>query len=169
MKGTTIFPTLVLATSLASIAIGSPAAADNPRQAATGSGQYRFTSDTGATALRTFAFQAATASDGTTSGQAQVDNRALGQRFHVRIDCLNVIGNIAVMSGTLTQAAGTGIADGDTAILAARDNGEGAGPPDQVTKTFENSGLVCTDITAANVGLYMYLLNDIQSGNVQVH
>jgi hypothetical protein len=65
-------------------------------------------------------FEAASRSDGSFTGQAQIDNRALSQRFHVRIDCLNVIGNIAVMSATLTQAAGVGIAVGDSAIFATQ-------------------------------------------------
>jgi hypothetical protein len=51
-----------------------------------------------------------------------------------------------------------------------QDNGEGtAAPPDRVTRSFENTGLVCTDITPANVGLYMNLLNDVQAGNIQIH
>ena len=109
-------------------------------------------------------------SDGSVSGQAQIDNRAVGQRLHIRIDCLNVIGNIAVISGTLTEAAGEGISVGDAAIFAAQDNGEGAGAPvDRATRSVENSGLVCTDITPANVGIYEYLLNDVQAGNVQIH
>jgi len=157
-------------TILAALTVVCSAAADHAGHFATGSGQYEFTSTTGVTALRTFAFEARQSSDGGVTGEAQVDNRALGQRFHVRIDCLNVIGNIAVMSGNLTQAAGAGISVGDAAIFAVQDNGEGAGGPgDEITKTFENSGLVCTDVTPVNVGLYRNLLNDIEGGNVQIH
>jgi hypothetical protein len=160
----------VLSLGLTAILAASSAAAGNGTQSATGSGQYEFTSNTGLTALRTFAFEAMESSDGSVSGEAQIDNRALGQRLHIRMDCLNVIGNIAVMSGTLTEAAGEGISVGDAAIFAAQDNGEGAGAPaDRVTKSFENSGLVCIDITPANVGFYAYLLNDVQAGNVQIH
>jgi hypothetical protein len=160
----------VLVVGLASIGVASSAAAENVTQSATGSGQYEFTSDSGVTALRTFAFEARKTADGSVSGQAQIDNRALGQRLHIQIDCLNVIDNTAVMSGTLTEAAGAGISVGDAAIFAAQDNGEGAvASADRVTKSFENSGLVCTDITPANVGLYAYLLNDVQGGNVQIH
>jgi hypothetical protein len=70
----------------------------------------------------------------------------------------------------MTPSAGTIRAGCDSAIFAAQDNGEGAGaPPDRVTRAFENTGLVCADITPANVGLYTYLLNDVQAGNVQVN
>lgn len=137
---------------------------------ATGSGQFQFTSDVGVTGLRTFAFEAQRASDGTASGQAEVKNRAVEQRFHIRIDCLNVIGNIAVMSGTITSAAGEGVSVGDAEIFGVQDNGEGLGAlPDRVTRAFQNAGLVCTDITPANIGLFTNLLNDVEGGNVQIH
>jgi hypothetical protein len=103
MKGKMTVSSLVLTSILAAAVVASSAAAENVTQSATGSGQFEFTSDTGVTALRTFAFEAMRSSDGSVSGQAQIDNRALGQRFHIEIDCLNVIGNIAVMSGTLTR------------------------------------------------------------------
>jgi hypothetical protein len=170
MKSKIIFLSVVLASTVGAIVVASPSGAASAAESATGSGQFEFTSETGVTGWRTFAFEASKASDGTVSGQAQIDNRAAGRRFHIEIDCLNVIGNIAVMSGTLTQAAGAGISVGDSAIFAAQDNGEGAGaPPDRVTRTFENTGLACTDITPANIGLYTYLLNDVQAGNVQIH
>jgi hypothetical protein len=38
-----------------------------------------------------------------------------------------------------------------------------------VTRAFGNSGLVCTDITPANVGLFTYLFNDVEEGNIQIH
>lgn len=160
---------IALASILAAAAVASPAVAEGVARSATGSGHYEFTGDAGVAGLRTFAFEAAAASDGTVTGQAEINNRALGQRLHIRIDCLNIIGNIAVMSGALTEAAGAGIAVGDAAIFAVEDNGEGSGAQaDRVTKSFENSGLVCTDITPANVGLYMNLLNNVQGGNIQI-
>src|SRR6476660_9249509 len=65
----------------------------------TGAGQFAYTSDDGVTAWRTFAVQAHTSSEGVASGQAQVKNRATDQTLHIRIDCLNIIGKIAVISG----------------------------------------------------------------------
>jgi hypothetical protein len=156
---------VVAAAATSSAAVATPAA-----RSATGSGQFEFTSTAGVTALRTFAFDARGSGDGTASGQAEVNNRAAEQRFHIQVDCLNVIGNIAVMSGTLTAAAGEGVSVGDAAIFAAQDNGEGSSvAPDRATRVFENTGLVCTDITPANVGGYLDLLTDIERGNVQIH
>jgi hypothetical protein len=160
----------VLAASLAALAIASSAAAESVTALATGSGQFEFTSNAGVTALRTFAFEATKTSDGSATGQAQMYNRALPGRIHLEIDCLNVIGNIAVVSGTVTYSTEAGISVGDPAIFGVQDNGEGASAsPDRITIFLENSGFVCTDITPANVGLYTYLLNDVQAGNVQIH
>jgi hypothetical protein len=162
---------LSIPVGLAVAAIGmSSAVAGTGGRSATGSGQFEFTSTAGVTALRTFAFEARGSGDGPAVGQAQVDNRAVDQRFHIQIDCLNMIGDIAVMSGTVTSAAGEGVSVGDAAIFAAQDNGEGSNAaPDRATRGFLNSGLVCTDITPANVGLYTNLLTDIEGGNVQLH
>jgi hypothetical protein len=160
---------LALAATLAA-APRAAAAHENVTQSATGSGQFELTSDAGVSALRTFAFEANNTSNGSVTGQAQIDNRAVAQRLHIEIDCLNIIGNIAVMSGTLTHATGSGISVGDAAIFGVQDNGEGAGAsPDRVTRAFENTGLVCTDITPANVGLYTHEFNDVQAGNVRIH
>jgi len=148
----------------------APAAGDTTVQLVTGSGQFEFTSDAGVTALRTFAFQASKSSDGTVSGQAQVKNRATGQTLHIEIDCLNVIGNIAVLSGTATSATGPENSDGDAEIFAVEDSRQGANAsPDMVTRAFGNSGFVCTDVTPADIGFLTYLLNDIEAGNIQIH
>jgi hypothetical protein len=81
-----------------------------------------------------------------------------------------VIDNIAVMSGTITAAAGAGVSVGDAVIFATQDNGEGSSDaPDRVTRAFQNTGLVCTDITPANVGFYTNLLTVVEDGNVQIH
>jgi hypothetical protein len=151
------------------VVLPAPAAGATVVQSATGSGQFQFTSDAGVTALRTFAFEAAESSDGTVTGQAQVNNRATGQTLHIQIDCLNVIGNIAVMSGTITSSTEAGVPAGASSIFGVQDS-EGAGSaPDRITHQFWNSGLVCTDITPSTVGLFTYLLTDVEAGNIQVH
>jgi hypothetical protein len=162
---------LTILVTLAVGTLGHPGstAAEPPTQSASGSGQFQYTDDTGATGWRTFAFEAHRSADGTASGTAVVKNRATGQAVHARIDCLNVIGNVAVMSGTATSATGPGNTDGDTEIFGVQDNGVGAGaPPDRVTRFYGNSGFVCTDVTPANVGQYTDLLHDVEAGNLTV-
>jgi hypothetical protein len=161
---------LVLTSVLAATAAAPSPAAEYLAQSATGSGQFEFTWVNGVTALRTFAFEAHTSSSGSTSGQAEVKNRAEDLRLHIQIDCLNVIGNIAVMSGTVSSVTGAGNSVGDPVIFAAQNNGEGSGAaPDRITRAFANTGLVCTDITPANIGLYTIWLTVVEEGNVQIH
>lgn len=170
MKSMITVLSLLLTPILAAAVVASSASAENVAQSATGSGQFEFTSDAGVTALRTFAFEASKSSDGAVSGQAQIKNRATGATLHIRIDCLNVIGNVAVMSGTATFASGGGNSVGDAEIFGVEDNGQGAGaPPDLVTRAFGNSGLVCTDITAEMLPGLADLFSVVEEGNIQVH
>jgi hypothetical protein len=169
MKPKTALAALVVAV-VAAIMLPARAVGETTAQTVTGSGQFDYTSDDGVTALRTFAVQASRSSDRTVTGQAQVKNRATGQTLHIQIDCLNVIDNIAVLSGTATSATGPENSDGDAEILAVQDNERGANAgPDRVTRAFGNSGLVCTDITPTNIGLVTSLLNDIDAGNIWLH
>jgi hypothetical protein len=157
--------------ALVAAAIAQPSGAADAASAhsATGAGHYEFTSESGITALRTFAFRASTSRAGAVTGQAQVNNRATGQTLHIQIDCLNVIGNIAILSGTAIRATGPDNSDGDSEILAVEDNGQGAAsPPDRVTRAFGNSGFVCTDITPTDIAFVTSLLNDIDKGNIQI-
>jgi hypothetical protein len=66
---------------------------------ATGSGHL-----TQNTAFRTFAFSAREHSDGTDRGQAQLRERGTAPvKVHVRITCLNVVGDIAYMTGFVSK------------------------------------------------------------------
>jgi hypothetical protein len=169
MKSKIIVLLVVLASMLAAVVAASSAAAENVTQSATGSGELEFTTD-GVTALRTFAFEATMASDGSVTGEAQIDNRSVPGRLHIQIDCLNVIGNSAVMSGTIASSTEAGVPAGASSIFGVQDNGEGASSvPDRITQQFANSGLVCTDITPSNFSLFLYLLRDVEAGNIQVH
>jgi hypothetical protein len=169
MKGKLTLLALALLSILAAVAVSPSRAVGNVPQAATGSGQLEFTTD-GVTALRTFAFEATKASDGSVTGEAQINNRSVPGRLHIQIDCLNVIGNIAVVSGTITSSTEAGVPAGASSIFGVQDNGEGAGgAPDRITQQFANSGLVCTDITPSNVGLFTHFLMDVEAGNIQVH
>lgn len=89
-----------------------------------------------ADALRTFGFSAVQRSDGSATGRMQIQARQFGNTIHIDVNCLNVFGNVALISGTITQH--TDPAEiGTTAGLAVEDNGEGANaPPDRTTLLF---------------------------------
>jgi hypothetical protein len=147
----------------------STAAADSPIvESATGSGHFQFTSDTGVTDLRTFSFEARKLSDGSVSGNAQVNNRATGQTLNIHIDCLNVVGNAAVVSGIAWSATGPGNTNGDGAIFVVEDNAQGVNAaPDRVTYAYTGSGFVCTDFSPADVDPSLFY--DVDGGNIQIH
>jgi hypothetical protein len=162
---------VILMSIAAGFAPAAGAGAEGPTivQSATGSGHFQFTSDTGVTDLRTFSFEVRKLSDGTASGNAQVNNRATGQTLNIHIDCLNVLGNIAVVSGIAWSATGPGNTNGDGAIFVVEDNGQGANAaPDRVTYAYTGSGLVCTDVNSPD-DIDNSLFYDVDGGNVQIH
>lgn len=86
--------------------------------------------------LRTFGLSAVQRSDGSATGKMEIQARQFGNRIHIEVDCLNVVGNVALISGTITQH--TDPAEiGSTVGLAIEDNGEGANAsPDRTTFLF---------------------------------
>ena len=162
----------VLWVSVAAIAItavlltlGSGIAIAQVVASATGSGQFHVSGD-----LRTFTFNANTNSLGNTSGQTQGNNRNAGVKWHGTLTCLNVVGNVATMSGVVTDIT-PGLGDpflvGNFILFQVIDNGEGTNaPPDLISLTFffpagsQNPG--CT-------GFGIFATTPIEHGNVQVH
>jgi hypothetical protein len=164
----TRLPLLVAVGALA-LPLTAPAAEPPIVQLATGSGHFQYPSPTGGTALRTFSFEARKYSDGTVNGNAQVTNRATDQTLNIHIDCLNVLGNIAVVSGIAWSATGPGNTDGDDAIFAVEDNGQGAAAaPDKVTYAYTGTGLVCSGVHNP-ADLDPSLFYDVEGGNINVH
>jgi hypothetical protein len=132
-------------------------------QSASGSGQVHQ-----GLPLRTFAFSATRAADGSTRGQAQVENRSTGFRGHIEIDCLNLLGNDAVMTGVWTSSTSPNIPVGSDAFFAVQDNGEGPNAPaDEITAAFSGIGIHCTFVTDPT--LLTPFLVTIESGQIQVH
>ena len=132
---------------------------------ATGSGQFHVSGD-----LRTFTFNANTDSSGVTTGQTQGNNRNAGVKWHGRLTCLNVVGNVATMSGVVTDIT-PGLGDpflvGNFIQFQVIDMGEGQNaPPDLISLTLffptgsSDPGCTVPQITATI---------PIQHGNVQVH
>src|SRR5260370_41296607 len=90
----------VAATTVAALllTLGSGVALAQVVASATGSGQFHVSGS-----LRTFTFNANTDSSGNTTGQTQADNRSAGIKWHGTLDCLNVVSNVATMSGVITH------------------------------------------------------------------
>jgi hypothetical protein len=136
----------------------SPAkAGGNPR--ATGGGT---TIELGAKS--TFVFNAVKHQDGSVNGHLVYHFRFLDISIHMKLDCLNIVGNTAEMAGVVTKVNGDAppfIFVGQRGEFAATDNGEGGdSPPDLISDLFL--------FPAANCGGFIatpYLPID---GNVQV-
>jgi hypothetical protein len=145
---------------IAAAGMGRPsiASADgNP--SATGSGQFHI-----GTELRTFAFSAIQHKDGTVTGQAQLNNRAIPATDHIVIDCINFTGpHTANISGTITKSS-VG-AEGDTAVFSVMDNGQGANsPPDMISLVFFTS----PSPTFTCNTFFPTPNNAVEHGNIQV-
>ena len=80
------------------LTLGSGVAVAQVVASATGSGQIHVSGS-----LRTFTFNAKTDASGATTGQTQAESRSAGIKWHGTLNCLNVVGNVATMSGILTD------------------------------------------------------------------
>ena len=161
MKKTIATFSLVVAL-LAGVGIGTEGAAADPAlQSASGFGQLHL-----GLPFRNFTFSATKELDGTVTGQAQLERRDNRIRAHIDIDCLNVLGNVAVMSGVYTFASDLDLV-GSEVLFAVQDNGEGpSAPPDEITLAFSGLGIPCTYIT--DPALLDPFLVTIESGQIQV-
>ena len=159
---TTVAALSLLAALLAPATTATPIASAEPNHgSATGSGQLHL-----GLPLRTFTFSAHTDADGTATGEAQLDNRACGTRDHFDIDCLNTLGDIAVMSGTIRSSIDPTLVGTDV-LFAVQDNGEGPdAPPGEISLAFTGFGIACADITDP-ASLAPFLV-PIEQGQVQV-
>ena len=124
---------VLLGVAVAGLAQTVSAAPGGVDHSATGSGHFTATfAPTGEVGYRNFSFSAREI-DGVDSGKAQINNRSQNVVAHFDIDCLNVVGNVAHMSGIVTQSSNPAEV-GTRHRFAVQDNGEGAGaPPDLIT------------------------------------
>ena len=85
----------------------------------------------------TFVFNAVQQIDGSVVGHLTYHFRTADVTFHMQNDCLNIIGNSAVITGTITMVTGTSlpfIVPGARGIFQVQDNGQGnADPPDLIS------------------------------------
>lgn len=132
---------------------------------ATGSGQIHNPE------LRTFTFTARTDSSGVSSGQTEAFSRSGGIRWHGTLDCLSVSGNVATMSGVVTDISPSippFFVVGSNIQFQVEDNGHGqSGTPDEISLTaFFGTG------AGNNPGCtvpQVFATIPIEHGNVTVH
>jgi len=92
--------------------------------------------------LSTFTFNAVKKADGSVTGQLVYQIRAVGVNIKLVIDCINIVGNRARMTGNVThifgqEATQAGFAVGDRATFIVEDNGEGHdAAPDEISDLF---------------------------------
>jgi hypothetical protein len=145
------------------LTVGSGVAAAQVVASATGSGQIHVSGD-----LRTFTFNAVTDSSGVTRGQTEAFSRAANRRWHGTIDCLSITGNVATMSGVVTDISPETppfFVVGSHIVFQVIDNGEGSNPPpDLISLTFFNG---TTDTGCTGLGIFATI--PVEHGNVQVH
>ncbi len=118
------------------LTIGTGVAVAQVVASATGSGQIHVSGE-----YRTFTFSAQTDNNNVTTGVTQGFNRGLPFSWQGSINCLDVEGNIATMSGFVTYAnpdpGPGGITVGTPLVFQVIDNGEGHNDPaDLISLTF---------------------------------
>jgi hypothetical protein len=86
----------------------------------------------GSTALFTFGFTAQSHNDGTVSGNGEFNYS--GTPIHVRVDCLQVIGNQAYLSGQTTEQT-DGFSEGTEILWGVQDN-SATGLPDLISNVY---------------------------------
>jgi hypothetical protein len=96
------------------------------------------------------------------SGQAEIVNRSQDVFAHFDVDCLNVVGNVAHMSGIVTNSNNPAEV-GTRHRFAVQDNGEGAGAPADLITTAPAVALDydCDTLTGTPTV-------PVENGNVQV-
>jgi len=106
---------------VAVLAQGAVAADNTVTSSATGSGHMVRPDGS----FRSFSFSARKHADGTVDGQMQLNSRGFDVFVHIEIDCLRVVGNVAYMSGHITQSSDLAQgAIGELNRWSVQDNGE---------------------------------------------
>jgi hypothetical protein len=110
----------LLAAVVIALALTAGAAAATSASAS-GSGTVKF-----GNTIEHIAFSARQIAGTEATGEARINNASAGVRVHVDVNCLNVIGNYAIVSGIVTESSDPElVAVGWQAIFAVVDAGEG--------------------------------------------
>jgi hypothetical protein len=152
-----MFVSAIAVTAGLTAAVSAPFA--DQLRSATGSGHSLSAGE-----LRSFSFGASQLGDGTVNGQAQINARSLDAFAHIAIDCLQVVGNVAHMSGTVVHTSDpTVFLPNEYVHFAVQDNGEGGNdPPDRV------SGIPVDEPFRCDASAPPPLTRVVTRGNVQV-
>ena len=146
------------------LTVGSGVALAQVVALATGSGHIHVNSE-----LRTFTFNASTDTSGVTTGQTQAFNRSTGSKWHGSLDCLSVVGNVATMSGVVTDISPSTppfFVVGSHIQFQVIDNGQGQNaPPDLISLTF----FFGTGFNPGCTGTGTFATIPVEHGNVTVH
>jgi hypothetical protein len=115
--------------------------------------------------LRSIEFTAQRDAANNSRGEGQLFNHVTGTKLHFVIDCLQVVGTAATVTGTITHTDSDAFPEGTALWVQVVDNGEGKkSPPDLVSPLFAVFGPApsCTQqLAPANIA--------IEGGNIQVH
>ena len=143
----------------AALALAGGAAAAATLASASGSGHILFGSNN-----EFITFSAIRQTDGTVTGTATVHDVSAGVTAKIDVNCLNVVGNTATISGVVTSSNEPTLV-GFEGIFQVVDNGEGGNaPPDFMSlANFYAVGTGVDCLVPAE-----YDLVPLQSGNVQV-
>ena len=111
----------VVAVAALALATAAPAAAAGA--SASGSGTVLF-----GNTIEHIAFTAQQLTGTAATGEATIIDVSAGVRVRVDVNCLNVIGNLAIVSGVVTESSdSTAVPVGSEAIFAVADSGPGGG------------------------------------------
>ena len=154
-----IIKTLGLTALVVGLLVGNSFAQTTAGPSASGHGNY--TEADGE--LRTFSFHART-KNGVTRGSFVVNNRSNGHFLKGDINCLNIVGNTATMSGTITSSSVEDLVPvGTQTRFGVADNGEGADAlPDRMSRFSNFSQATCDESPITNHSLA------VDGGNIQV-
>jgi hypothetical protein len=153
----------VIAAAVALSAVEAPVATAAGNSSATGGGTAEE-----AGGISTFVFNAVQHGNGAVTGHLVYHVRGIPLTIMMDLDCLNVAGNVATMSGVINQASEVPddlswyIFVGQGGVFQVMDNGQGANAtPDLFGDLFLEPGASCT---SSDVGPAYVPVN----GNIQV-
>jgi len=112
-----------------------------------------------------FSLTALERADGTVTGQYQDALKGSRGAVHVAVDCLTIVGNVAVVGGIVTKGFDSGfLATGNRAWTVVVDNGTSANDaPDRISFSIDAQGRTCADADPA-----LFPLFDLAKGQVKI-